>query len=156
MAEQPARAGRRVRPQPVAHIHRQPNPPAGPGRQRQPGQRPAQPPGLDPAVAHRVIQSAMTAPVLRRQRQARQRPDRPVRAQHRIRQLEQLITASRQAATEICPDRDSTARDPASAACSSKLSITAFVVIMRLLARTNDHAEAALMPCDTPDKTANP
>jgi hypothetical protein len=30
------------------------------------------------------------------------------------------------------------------------------VVIMCPLARTNDHAEAALTPCDTPDKPGKP
>jgi len=48
VAEQPVRAARRVRPQPVADIHAQPDPPIGPARQRQPGQRPAQPGDLDP------------------------------------------------------------------------------------------------------------
>ena len=48
-----------------------------------------------------VIQRAVAAPVLRGQRQARQRLDRPIRAQHRIGQLEQLITANGQAGTEV-------------------------------------------------------
>jgi hypothetical protein len=95
----------------------------------------------------------VAAPVLRGQRQARQRPDRPVRAQHRIGQLKQLVTAGRQAGTESARNRDSTVRDSTSAACSSKLFITAFVVIMRPLARTNDHAEATLTHRDTPDKS---
>lgn len=51
-------------------------------------------------------------------------------------------------------NRDSTVRDSTSAARSSKLFITAFVVIMCPLARTNDHAEAALTHRDTPDKPA--
>ena len=85
-------------------------------------------------------------PVLRSQRQARQRPDRPVRAQHRIGQLKQRITASRQAGTETRPEPRRTARDSTSAACSSELFITAFVMIMGPLARTHDHAEAALTP----------
>jgi hypothetical protein len=104
MAEQPLRAGGRVRPQPVAHIHRQHQPPASGPRQRQLRQRPAQPPDLDPAVVHRVIQRPMTAPVLRRQRQARQRPDRPVRAQHRLGQLEQRICPRVQAPVERLPE----------------------------------------------------
>jgi len=104
MAEQPLRAGRRIRPQPAAHVHRQPDPPVRPGRQRQPGQRPAQPPDHDLAVADRVIQRTMAAPVPGGQRQARQRPHRPVRTQHRIGQLEQLITTSGQAGTQIRPE----------------------------------------------------
>jgi len=46
----------------------------------------------------------VTPPVLRDQRQPGQRPHRPVRAQHRIGQLEQLIRAGGQAGTEICPE----------------------------------------------------
>src|SRR5689334_22857459 len=51
-------------------------------------------------------------------------------------------------------NRDSKARDSTSGACSSKLSITAFVVVMCPLARTNDHAKAALTPGDTPGTAA--
>ena len=46
----------------------------------------------------------MAAPVLRGQRQPGQVPDRPVRAQHRIGQLEQLIRAGGQAGMEIQPE----------------------------------------------------
>jgi hypothetical protein len=43
VAEQPARAGCRVRAQPRAHIDAQPDPPVWPGWQRQPRQRAPQP-----------------------------------------------------------------------------------------------------------------
>ena len=46
----------------------------------------------------------MAAPVLRGQRQPGQRLHRPVRAQHRIGQLEQLITARGQAGMKIQPE----------------------------------------------------
>jgi len=55
-------------------------------------------------VIDRVIQRAVTAAVLRGQRQPGQRPDRPVRAQHRIGQLEQLITARGQAGMKLQPE----------------------------------------------------
>ncbi len=53
-------------------------------------------------------------------------------------------------------NRDSTARDSTSAACSSKLSITAFAAIMGSLASTHDHADAVLTRRDTPDKSVKP
>jgi hypothetical protein len=46
----------------------------------------------------------MPAPVLRRQRQPGQVPDRPVRAQHRISQFRQLISPRGQARMEIAPE----------------------------------------------------
>jgi hypothetical protein len=107
-------------------------------------------------VADRVIQRAVTTLVLRRQRQPGQVPDRPVRAQHRVSQLRQLIRTRRQAPAEIHRNRDSTARNPTSAAYSSKLSITAFAAIMGSLASTHDHAGAALTRRDTPDNHGNP
>jgi hypothetical protein len=42
--------------------------------------------------------------MLRGQRQPRQAPDRPVRAQHRVGQLAQLIGAGGQASVEIQPE----------------------------------------------------
>jgi hypothetical protein len=104
VAEQPLRAGRRARPQPVAHIGGQHQPPIGRPRQRQGRHRPAQPADGEPAMIDRVIQRAVAAPVLRGQRQPGQRLHRPIRAQHRIGQLEQLITARGQAGMEIQPE----------------------------------------------------
>jgi hypothetical protein len=66
------RAGDRAGPQPVADIDRQPEPPIRPGRQRQRGQRPAQPRDIDPASVHRVIRRPVPAAMLRLQRQGRQ------------------------------------------------------------------------------------
>lgn len=54
-------------------------------------------------MVHRVIQRGVAAAVLRGQRQPRQRLHRPVRAQHLIGRLEQLITAGGQSAMEIQP-----------------------------------------------------
>ncbi len=101
MAEQPIRAGSRVWPQPVTHVHGQPDPPIGPAGQRQARQRPAQPPDLHPAAVHRVIQGAMAALMLRRQRQAHQGFHRPVRAQHRVRQFEQRIRPRGEAPVQL-------------------------------------------------------
>jgi hypothetical protein len=104
VAEHPLRAGRRARPQPVADIGRQPDPPVRPRRQRQRSQRPAQPRDIDPAGIDRVIGRPVPAAVLRLQRQRRQHPHRPVRAQHRIGQLEQRIGPRRQAPVQVAAE----------------------------------------------------
>ena len=83
VAEQALRAGLRAGPQPVAHIGGQDQPPVRRTRYGSPASDGAQPAEATPAVVHRVIQRAVTAPVLRGQRQPGQRPHRPVRAQHR-------------------------------------------------------------------------
>ena len=69
VAEQPPRAGPRVRPQPVADVDGQPDPAVRPGRQRHRGERAAQPRELDLPAADRVIDCAVTAAALRLQRQ---------------------------------------------------------------------------------------
>ena len=101
VAEQPLRAGRRVRPQPVAHIRRQPDPPVRPGRQRQARQRPPQPPDLDLAAVHRVIYRPVAAAALRLQRQLRQHVHPVLLAQQRIRHLEQHIGPPAQAPVQL-------------------------------------------------------
>jgi hypothetical protein len=78
--------------------------PSGQAGSDSPASAPAQPPDLDPAAVHGVIQRAVTAPVLRDQRQPGQCPDRPVRVQHCIGQFEQLIAASGQTPAEIKPE----------------------------------------------------
>jgi hypothetical protein len=55
-------------------------------------------------MVHRVIQGAVPTPVPGHQRQPRQIPDRPIRAQHRIRKLTQLVSAGGQAGVEIPPE----------------------------------------------------
>jgi hypothetical protein len=60
-------------------------------------------PDLDPAMVDPVIQGTVPPPVLGRQGQVHQRFDRPVGAQHRLGQLEQLISAGRQALVELLP-----------------------------------------------------
>ena len=91
VAEQPLRAGGRVRPQPVAHIHRQPDPPVRPGRQRQARQRPAQPRDLHLAARsprHRPRRgrggtpAPATAPPACAPGPACTAPHRPVRTAH--------------------------------------------------------------------------
>ena len=73
VAEQPVRAGRRVRAQPRADIHGQHDPPIGGSGQRQRCQRPAQPLRLDPALVERVVHGAVPAAVLGEQGQLDQR-----------------------------------------------------------------------------------
>jgi hypothetical protein len=92
VAEHPLRAGPGLGPQPVAHIGRQPDPPVRPARQRQHPDRPPQPRHAGPPRVQRVIHRAVPPPVPGHQRQRRQDPHRPVRAQHRINQVEQLIS----------------------------------------------------------------
>ena len=105
VAEQPVRAGGRVWPQPVADVGGQPDPAVIPARQRQRGQRPAQPRDADLAGVDRVIDRAVAAAALRLQRQLRQHvhPARP--AQHRVRQLEQRIPAPAQAPVHLSAER---------------------------------------------------
>jgi hypothetical protein len=59
---------------------------------------------INPPVVHRVIQGAVTAPVLRRQGQPGQGSHRPVPAQRRIGQLGQLIGAGGQAGMKVQPE----------------------------------------------------
>ena len=82
-AEQPLRAGLRVGPQPVRHVHREPDPPVRPRRQRQPGQRPPQPGEPRPPRVQRVIERPVAAAALRRQGQLRQVMTRPARTKPR-------------------------------------------------------------------------
>lgn len=61
-----------------------------------------QPGEIDPAAVHRVVESAMSAPVLGRQRQPDQRPDRAVGAHStRLGQLEQRIRPRGEAVAEL-------------------------------------------------------
>jgi hypothetical protein len=105
VAEQPVRAGGRVWPQPVADVGGQPDPAVIPARQRQRGQRPAQPRDADLAGVDRVIDRAVTAAALRLQRQLRQHVYPVWLAQHRVRQLEQRIPAPAQAPVHLIAER---------------------------------------------------
>jgi len=103
--------------------------------------------GVDPAVVHRLTQRAMGAPVLRGQPQPGQRP---VRTQHRIGPARTAHRHERSGRPgNPARNRDSTASGPTAAACSSKLPITASMMIIGPLARTQDHAKAALTRIDT-------
>ena len=101
VAEHPLRAGPRLRAQPVAYVGGQPDPPVRPARQRHGADRPPQPRHIDPAGVQRVIHRAVPPAVPGHQRQPGQHPHRPVRAQHRISQLEQLITPRGQAPVQL-------------------------------------------------------
>src|SRR5450755_3953892 len=101
-------------------------------------------------MVHRVIQGAVTAPVLRRQRQRGQVPDRPVRAQHRIGQLAQLISPGGQAGMKIGPEPRQHGGWPATGNLWQAIHHGLRLLILCPLARTNDHAEAALIHRDTP------
>jgi hypothetical protein len=79
--------------------------PSGARGSGSPGHRPAQPRDIDPPVIHRVIQGAVAAPVLRRQRQAHQGLHRPLGAQQRVGDLEQRITTGGAAAIQITAER---------------------------------------------------
>jgi hypothetical protein len=84
----------RLRPQPARHIHRQDDPSVRRPRQRHRHQRGTQPLHTHPASGQRVVQGAVPPTVLGNQRQRRQRTHRPVRAQHRIGELEQRLTTA--------------------------------------------------------------
>ena len=100
MAERPIGAGRRVRAQPRADIHRQRDPPLCVPWYRQVHQRPAQPAYVDPATAQAVVESTVPTPVLGGQTQPNQRADRPLGTQHGISQLKQRIRPQTQAVIE--------------------------------------------------------
>ena len=91
VAEQPLGTGFGIRAQPRGGVDGQHDPPAEHPRQRQPGQHPTQPLGIHLAVIDRVVERAVPAAVLRRQTQPDQGGHRPVGAQQRVGQLEQLV-----------------------------------------------------------------
>jgi hypothetical protein len=91
-------------PQPARDIHRQYQPAIDGAGQRHPGQRGTQPLDVDPALGHRRVRRPVTPTVLTHQRQLSQRPHRPIRAQHCIRQLEHRIRPRRQATIEVPPE----------------------------------------------------
>jgi hypothetical protein len=101
----PVRAGRRVRAQPWADIHAQHDLAVGRPGQRQHGQRPPEPGDVDPAAVQPVVQGAVPAPVLGRQRQPDQGLDRPVGAQHRVGQLEQRIRPRGQTSIQLAAEQ---------------------------------------------------
>jgi hypothetical protein len=105
VAETAVGAGRGVGPQPRRHIHRQPDPALTLTRDRQPGHRPPQPGDIESASCQRVIHTAVTTAMLGHQRQPDQRGHRPVRAQHRLTQLEQRICPRARASVELLPER---------------------------------------------------
>ena len=72
----------------------------------------------------------MATPVPRRQRQGGQVPDRAVRAQHRVRELAQLIGAAGQAGMELAAEPRQHGERVARYGFSGKLSITAYVIMV--------------------------
>jgi hypothetical protein len=97
VAEQAVRAGRRVRAEPVADVHREDQAPVGGLRHRQAGQHLPQPGHVDLPAVQRLVHRAVPTPVLTRQRQVHRRGHRPVRTQQRIHELEQFVPARGQA-----------------------------------------------------------
>ena len=75
-----------------------------PGRPDLPGQQPPQPDGVDAAAGQRVVHRPVPATKLRLQGQLHRRPHRPLRTQHRIRQLEQRITAAQETTPQAIPE----------------------------------------------------
>jgi hypothetical protein len=71
VAEQPLRAARRVRPQPVAHVHGQDEPAVRRLGLRQRRQGLPEPPGVDPATVESVVQRAVPAAVFGQRRSVR-------------------------------------------------------------------------------------
>ena len=100
VAEQPFSAARRVGAQPRADIDAQRDPTVGAAWQLQRGDRELQTLDFDGAGTQTVVQGAVTAAVLRAQRQIDQGNDRTRRAQHRVGQLEQRVRPRRQTVVE--------------------------------------------------------
>src|SRR5258707_1318995 len=73
----------------------------GPCRAAARGSTPPEPGDINPPGVHRVIQGTVAAAVLGRQRQPHEGSYRPLGAQHRVGQLEQLITAGGEAAMQL-------------------------------------------------------
>jgi hypothetical protein len=65
------------------------------------GQRLLQPVHVDTAAVQRVVQRAVPTPVFSQQRQINRRGHRTVLAEHRVRELEQGVTAPGQARVEV-------------------------------------------------------
>ena len=105
VAEQPLRAGGRIRAQPVAHVHRQPDPPVVPGRQPQRGQRPAQPGDLHLPAAQRLVHRAVPAAALRLQRQLRRHVHPVLLAQHCVAHLRQRVPVRPEAPEQLSAER---------------------------------------------------
>jgi DDE superfamily endonuclease len=89
-----------VRTQPRRGVDGQHGPAEHP-RHRQPGQRRAQPVGVERPVIECVVERAVTAAVLRGQAQPDQRGHRSLGAQQRVGQLEQLIGPPGQASVQL-------------------------------------------------------
>ena len=104
VAEQPLRAGHRLRPQPVAHVAGQPDPPVVPLAQRDARQRLAQPADPDLAAVHRVIDAPVAPAAFRLQAQLRQHvhPLRPAR--EGVARLEQGVPAQPERAVQLIPE----------------------------------------------------
>ncbi len=100
VAEQQFRTGGGVVSQPVAHIHREHDPPVGGPRQRRRGQEPAQATRFQPAVVDRVVHRPVPTPMLGRQRQLDQRRTGPS-AQHRVRELEERVRTAVKTVVEL-------------------------------------------------------
>lgn len=63
-----------------------------------------QPGYVDPALVEPCVESPVPTAVFGREREINQRPDRPVRAQQRVTQLEQGIAPRGQARVQLRPE----------------------------------------------------
>jgi hypothetical protein len=104
VAEQPIRAGGRVRAQPVADVDGQHDTTVVATRNRLGGNNIAELADVDQTAIKAVVKRAMTTPMLHGQRQLRQGHHRPVGAQRRITQLEQGIRPRGQTAIKLLPE----------------------------------------------------
>ncbi len=104
VAEQPLRAGPRVRPQPVRHVAGQPDPAVIPPAQRDRVHRQPQPAEHDLAAVHRVVDPAVAAAALRLQAQLGQHENPPRPAGQRVRQVEQRIAAHAEGEVQLVPE----------------------------------------------------
>jgi len=104
VAEQPLRAGLRIRPQPVRDIGCQPDPAVVPGRERDRVYRAAQPGEHDTAAVQRVVDAAVAAAALRLQGQLREHQHPLLPARQRVRHVEQRVPAHPEGQVQLVPE----------------------------------------------------
>lgn len=104
MAEQALCRARCIRAKPRRHVDCQDQASAVETRQRQAGQHRPQPTGVDPAVVQAAVHRSVPTPMLGQQCQVHRGLHRAVRAQHRVRQFEQLIAPGGKTLVELAPE----------------------------------------------------
>lgn len=103
VAEQPVGTGLGVRPQPGGDVHGQHDPAVDGTRHRQRGQQAPQPGRLGPAGVQRLVESAVSTPVLGLQAEVDQGLHWAVFAQDRIGELEERVRTGVQTLVELDP-----------------------------------------------------